>query len=216
MVNGVYLPDKENYLPKDIVVSPYFAGAGTVQFKKFQRAFVEIRNWRHAVDIGANCGIWTRVMARCFERVTCFEPNPECHEAFWANNPCKNGSFIQLHKVALGNVEGETKLNTVTEKSTAFSRIDGTDGDVAVIIRTLDSYELEDVDFIKIDVEGYEHLIVKGALDTIKRCRPVMIVEQKPDNAERHGLKQYGAVNLLKKLGMKEAAQISGDFIMVW
>lgn len=211
-VNGLYLPDRENYLVKDIEASPCFAGAGTVQFKKFQRAFGEIRGWRHAVDIGANCGIWTRVMARCFERVTCFEPNPECHEAFWANN---NEPTIKLHPVGLGNRDCETRLNLVSDKSTAFSRVDE-NGEIEISIRTLDSFELAEVDFIKIDVEGFEHNVIKGGIKTIVENRPVMIVEQKPDNAERHGLKQFGATNLLKKLGMRVIAEVSGDYILGW
>lgn len=211
-VNGLYLPDRESYLIKDIEVSPYFAGAGTVQFKKFQRAFGEIKGWRHAVDIGANCGIWTRVMARCFERVSCFEPNPECHEAFWANN--KEPS-VTLYPVGLGNGNFETRLNLVSEKSTAFSRVDE-GGEIEISIRTLDSFELTEVDFIKIDVEGFEHNVIKGGIKTIVENKPVMIVEQKPGNAERHGLKQFGAINLLKKLGMRILHEVSGDFILGW
>lgn len=210
-VNGLFLPDKESYLIKDIEASPYFAGAGTVQFKKFQRAFVEIRGWRNAIDIGSNCGIWTRVMARCFEKIICFEPNTECHEAFWANN--REGN-VELYSCALGNDSGKAKLNLVSEKSTAFSRVDS-DG-IDIEMHRLDDFGFNEVDFIKIDVEGLEHQVIKGAMDTIYQWRPTIIIEQKPNNAELHGLKQFGARNLLIKMGMREVANISGDVIMVW
>jgi FkbM family methyltransferase len=219
-VHGVWLPDREDYLIQDIRISPQFAGAGTIQFKKYAACMPHIRQFRHAVDIGANCGIWTRVMARCFPLVTCYEPNAECHEAFRLNNPQpvterrKDQTKIVLHPYALGHEPGRLKLNTKL-RSTGFTRV-AEDGDLDVEVRTLDSFELQEVDFIKIDVEGWEHPVIVGAHDTIVRCRPTMIIEQKPNNAELHGLTQFGAVKLLGKWGAREISNISGDVIMGW
>lgn len=215
-VLGAWLPDREDYLIDDIRVSPQYAGGPSVQLKKYLAALPHVGQRRHAVDIGANVGLWTRVMAADFGRVTCFEPNPETEEAFWLNNSQTTGvdSRVTLHRVALGAEPGEVRLFT-KRRSTAFTRVKD-DGDTAVEQRTLDSFNLADVDFIKIDVEGWEHNVVKGGIETIRRCKPVMIVEQKPNNAELHGLKQYGAVNLLKKWGAREVANISGDVIMAW
>lgn len=211
---GLFLPDREEYLKNDIDVSPIFAGKGTVQFKKFARAFPEIRNFRHAIDIGANCGIWTRVMARCFSRVSCFEPNVECHEAFELNQSQDGSCLIELHDEALGDKPDIIKLNTKL-RSTGFTRVDDS-GDLIVEQKTLDSFGFTEVDFIKIDVEGWEHNVIKGGIETIRKWKPTIILEQKPNNAELHGLKQFGARNLLIKMGMKEVVNISGDVIMVW
>jgi FkbM family methyltransferase len=197
---------------------PLFAGAGTFQLKKFAAAFPHIKNFRHAIDIGAHCGIWTRVLARCFNIVTAFEPNPECEECFWLNNPWREfdrSSQVILKQFALGHEPGTVKLNTKLGDSTAFTRIDP-EGDADVEVRTLDSFNLEWVDFIKIDVEGWEHNVVRGGIETIQKWRPTMIVEQKPDNAERHGMKRFGAVKMLEKMGARKIADISGDVIMAW
>lgn len=214
---GLWLPDREEYLKQDIDVSLPFGGSSTIQFKKFHRVIPHLKQFRHAVDIGANCGIWTKTLSRCFALTTCFEPNPECHEAFWLNNPRTadvNETKIVLHPYALGHERGEIRLNTQL-RSTGFTRADP-QGDFVTRQAPLDDFGLDEVDFIKIDVEGWEHLVVKGGAETIQRCRPVLIVEQKPDNAERHGLKQFGAINLLKKWGARVADEISGDFIMTW
>lgn len=212
---GLWLPDREEYLKRDIEVSPVFAGAGTIQFRKFAACIPHIRQFRHGIDIGANCGIWTRVMARCFALVTAFEPSPEAIECFWLNNPWRemnDRSQVVLKEMALGAEPGTLRLNTKL-RSSGFTRADP-EGDLEVEVRTLDSLDLPFVDFIKIDVEGWEHPVVKGAAETIRKHRPLMILEQKPDNAERHGFKRFGAVNLLKKMGANQIADISGDIIM--
>lgn len=215
-VHGVWLPDREEHLINDILASPMFAGAGSVQLKKYLACMPHIRQFEHAVDIGANCGIWTRVMARCFPLVSAFEPSPEAIECFWLNNPTRemtdDRSQVILQTVALGEASGKLRLHTKL-RSSGFTRMDP-EGDFEVEVRTLDSFNLPRVDFIKIDVEGWEHPVVKGAIETIRKYRPLMIVEQKPDNAERHGFKRYGAVNLLKKLGGEVVAEISGDMIV--
>ena len=73
-VRGIWLPETEEHLIPHIERGPEFAGAGTYQLHKFQAAFPYIKNFRHAVDIGAHVGLWSRILARCFTRLTAFEP----------------------------------------------------------------------------------------------------------------------------------------------
>jgi len=58
---------------------------------------------------------------------------------------------------------------------------------VAVPCRTIDSYNFEDVDVIKIDVEGSELMVMQGARDTITRCRPAVQVEIVPKQCGAYG-----------------------------
>ena len=81
---------------------------------------------------------------------------------------------------------------------------------------TLDSLSLGAVDLLKIDVEGYEYEVLLGAEKLVRRLRPVVVVEQKPGNAERYGRGQWDAVQLLRRWGMRDARVIGGDHVMVW
>lgn len=72
-----------------------------------------------------------------------------------------------------------------------------------VEMRTLDSFQFADVDFIKVDCEGFEENVLVGACDTILRCHPTIIVEQKRDFAVQFGLKPRGQLNCLKAWGTK-------------
>jgi hypothetical protein len=79
----------------------------------------------------------------------------------------------------------------------------------------MDSLGLDDIDFIKIDTEGYEEAVLQGAEHTVLRDRPTIIVEQKRDMAKaRFGFRPLGAVELLKSWGYRVVDEISGDFIM--
>jgi hypothetical protein len=46
-----------------------------------------------------------------------------------------------------------------------------------IVVRTLDSYGLDGVSILKVDVEGYEEDVLRGAVDTIRRCQPVIFFE---------------------------------------
>ena len=80
---------------------------------------------------------------------------------------------------------------------------------------TLDSLKLKDVDFLKIDCEGYEENVIRGGIETITASKPVIIVEQKRDMAEKLGLPTLGAVDLLKTLGYRVVDELAEDYIMV-
>jgi FkbM family methyltransferase len=58
---------------------------------------------------------------------------------------------------------------------------------VPVPCRTIDSYGFEDVDAIKIDVEGSELFVIEGAKETIERCRPSVQVEIVPKQCKQYG-----------------------------
>jgi len=82
---------------------------------------------------------------------------------------------------------------------------------------TLDSFDLPPVDFLKIDCEGYEYFILKGAERTVRRDRPCIIVEQKPRKGSMYGLERPRGPSSSCNHGVAELKfEISGDFCLVW
>lgn len=70
-------------------------------------------------------------------------------------------------------------------------------GTVTVPVATLDSFAIENVGLIKIDVEGFEEEVLKGGIETINRCRPVLYIED--DRPQKSAsLRQF-----LKELGYR-------------
>lgn len=206
---GLWLPEHERHLIDWMTkVNHVVDGKPTYQHHKLQKALAYVKAWRTAVDVGAHCGLWSSHLARRFLHVHAFEPVALHRECFRHNV----AGAVELHDCALGEREGSVSIHTAPSSS-GDSWVDGA-GDIPM--RTLDSFELHDVDFMKLDCEGYEVFALRGALETLKRCRPCVIVEQKPGRAQKWGLKETEAVDTLQSLGAVLRATMSGDYILSW
>jgi len=183
------------------------------QGKKYRTALAECKHKRVAVDIGGHCALWSFQMVYDFKFIHAFEPMPE-HRECYRENMLDFKSKYELHDVALGNVEKDTFIETRTKDSSGDTGI-STQG-TPVKQKTLDSYGLTVVDFMKIDCEGYEEFVVQGAEQTIKRCQPIIVVEGKPEIkcSELYGSTYDAAPKLLEKWGYETVTVLQGDYIM--
>jgi FkbM family methyltransferase len=214
--NGLWLPEEETHLVDWMKsVAHYVDGKPTYQYSKYAECLKITPQRRRAIDVGGNIGLWSRVMCLDFKQVDAFEPIGKFCEFFKLNAP-----HATLHNVALSDEEMVLTMHR---------EIAGSCGDIApsskrvkgkfmqdVGAALLDSYNFKDVDFIKIDCEGYEYHVVQGAKETILSNKPIIIVEQKPNKGKKYGYADDEAVKYLKSLGMKIHAVISGDYIMKW
>jgi FkbM family methyltransferase len=212
---GLWLPAHETHLdgwikqrmrehPEEMV-----GGKATYQFHKLQAALGLVRNFRTAIDVGGHCGLWSMHLAQRFARVHAWEPVALHRRCFGLN---VTGGEVTLHAAALGEQVGTISMHT-TQGSSGDSWIDpAKSGDIP--LERLDDYGLTDVDFIKLDCEGSELFALKGAEETIRRCRPAICVEQKPKRAEKFGLHERAAIPYLESLGAVLRKEMSGDFLM--
>lgn len=208
---GVWLPDHETHLVEWMNKSGELVnGKGSYQIKKLRAALGYVKNWRVAVDVGAHVGFFSMHLVKRFGVVHAFEPVNEHRACF-----DKNVSGASVYSVALGAAPGRVAMET-PQGSSGGTHVSGS-GDIEM--RTLDSYEFHFVDFLKIDVEGLELAVLQGAVETLKRCRPVVIVEQKshtPGGQKHLAAGGTPAVDFLVSLGAKQREVISGDHIMDW
>lgn len=182
-------------------------GRAAYQGKK-QKAFLDLcKDRRVVIDCGAHIGLWAHNFAHEFEQVHCFEPVADHRECFAKNVTADN---ITMHPIALGAAPGMVSMWT-EDGSSGNTQISGA-GDIEM--RTLDSFAFPVVSALKIDCEGFELNILRGAEELLARHKPVVIVEQKTDMASRFGLPLLGAVRYLESLGYKVVQEISGDFIL--
>ena len=107
---------------------------------------------------------------------------------------------VTTHPVGLGDVEKNVSIKT-TNKSFG-THVDPSKKDGKFKIKTLDSFNLQYVDFIKIDAEGYEPLVAKGAMNTIERCKPIILYERK-EHPTRYGYQRDSIRDVLMDIGYR-------------
>jgi len=210
---GWQFPDFETHLPRMLKKSVDKGLPAEYQIAVRQRS-IELCTQRDvALDIGANVGLWSRDLVKSFGRVIAFEPVAVFRECLEHN---VTGANFEVRPIALGDQDTMGTM-IITEDNSGHSHLDPNTmgaGDVQVV--RLDNLNLHDINYIKIDCEGYEYRILQGAEQTIRRCRPVVVIEQKPHDAYSKQYGQFAAVDLLKNWGMVKLDQVRDDWIMGW
>ena len=131
------------------------------------------------VEVGAHIGSHTIALARLVGprgRVYAFEPQWKIYRELHHNLALNGVTNVVPLRYAIG--AGETRLiemNPTTPGNEGGTGV-GTGGDPTEL-RTIDSFGFEQVSVLKIDVERYENEALAGALETIRRNRPVILLE---------------------------------------
>jgi FkbM family methyltransferase len=210
---GWWFPDVESHFPKMLKKSVDRGGPAEYQYQVRDRSMTYVKKRGIALDIGANVGLWSRSLCKNFNSVVAFEPVAMFRECLMRNVVADN---LQVKDFALGNTR-TTATMIITEGNTGHTHIDpATLGTGETEVYRLDDLDLDTVDYIKMDCEGYEYRILQGAEATIKRCRPVVVVEQKPHDAYSDQYGQHAAIELMKTWGMVRLDQVKDDWIMGW
>ena len=140
----------------------------------FQISKPYIKGYGIGIDVGCREGGFAREMENYFSHIHCFDFRNK--KDMFEHNVIDMNKF-SYHVCAIGDREG-----TAYTTNKKVGRIKDS-GNVAVPIKTLDSFKFENVTFIKYDIEGYELKALKGAEQTIKKCSPVIIIEQNRGNS---------------------------------
>lgn len=136
------------------------------------------------VDIGANIGNHTLYFANELHagKVISFEAVKNTFEILNANVKLNNlQDKVQVYNLGLSNKRGKAAIGIYNAGNMGGTSLVEGSGDIE--LATLDEFELPKVNFIKIDVEGMEPQVLQGAIETIKRTRPFILVESFEDKA---------------------------------
>jgi len=154
------------------------------------------------LDIGANIGSHTIAYAKKVGfsgNVFAYEPNPEAFKCLVHN--MKELVTVFEFPFALGNTIGTIEVIQENDNIGMAYVKEAKNG--SGIITTVDKEmkDIKKVDFIKIDCEGYELEVLKGAKETIKKYSPVMLIEVNKGCLERSGESKESLFKLLDEYG---------------
>lgn len=156
------------------------------------------------IDVGAHIGWYTTIASRCVGetgQVIAVEPYPQNAVAL-RENLARNGSRnVRVAETALGSKKGTL---TLSGSSGAVTALEWTrrQGLIEVPMSTLDDIaaDVDVVAFIKIDVEGWETHVLKGAASTLSRTKHVLI-EINPGNIAKAGTSAEEILDILRGAG---------------
>lgn len=122
------------------------------------------------VQAGGNAGYYVKQYSKIFKYVYTFEPEPV---NFYCLTQNANSSNVFKYQACLGDKRGLVNL-LIKEKNRGKNYVNGI-GKIPTLL--IDDLGLDQCNLIHLDVEGYELFALKGAVQTIKQCKPVIALE---------------------------------------
>ena len=189
-VNDFWVPSNDVHIEQWKSGSPFTQNKCLNKFIKYCES--QTKKMKTVIDVGAWCGTWAKAIEPFAKKVIAFEPDQTHFECLQRNctvncTPRMEAVGAQLQEVSLTE-DNFTQAKRVDEK-----------GNIRMI--TLDHMAYEDVDMIKIDVEGYEMEVLKGATKTLESVKYLMI--ELNNNTKKYGSNNIEVEKYIVSLGFK-------------
>lgn len=189
-VNEFWVPSNDVHIEQWKSGLPFTQNKCLNKFIKYCES--QTKKMKTVIDVGAWCGTWVKAIEPFAEKVIAFEPDKTHFECLQRNctvncTPRMEAVGAQLQEVSLTE-DNFTQAKRVDEK-----------GNIRMI--TLDHMAYEDVDMIKIDVEGYEMEVLKGATKTLESVKYLMI--ELNNNTKKYGSNNIEVEKHIVSLGFK-------------
>jgi FkbM family methyltransferase len=177
----------------------------------WQNLFKIIKPGFVVFDIGANIGFLTLNFARICRQgtVVAFEPDSQNFESLEHNVKLNDFRNVHLRKLALGSQPETRVLYKLYDNNPGANRILSGEQheDYAhekVTVMTLDhmvkELSLQQLDLLKIDVEGFEMFVLRGAEESIRKWKPILFVELAEVNLNEHGFSARQLIEYIERL----------------
>ena len=154
-VKGWYLPDSDTHFEHYIKDGGY----QTVHRDTILKYVKENRpNLKNCIDVGSHVGFWSKDFTNLFTHTFAFDPIPNVRECYVKN--ITNSNYT-LYPYGLG--KEEKKIKVLYDPKETGNTHASDNGNLEIEVKTLDGFNLPNIDYIKIDAEGYEIEVVEGA-----------------------------------------------------
>ncbi len=173
------------------------------QVRDADRAIALCQRTRTCIQAGGNVGVWANHLAETFQTVWTFEPDWENYQCLLKNKA--EGVYAIME--ALGDHAGAMGMKREPKNAGAHRMF----GPGQIPVNTIDFHGPREVDLIALDIEGMEQLALTGAAETIRKYRPVIMVEDK-GISEHYGFRKGWSETFA---GYRVASRIHRDVILI-
>ena len=189
-VNDFWVPSNDVHIEQWKSGSPFTQNKCLNKFIKYCES--QTKKMKTVIDVGAWCGTWAKAIEPFAKKVIAFEPDQTHFECLQRNctincDPRMEAVGAEVMEVSLTE-DNFTQAKRVNEK-----------GNIRMI--NLDYMNYQDVDMIKIDVEGYEMQVLKGATKTLENIKYLMI--ELNNNTKKYGSNNMEVEKYIASLGFK-------------
>lgn len=195
----------------------YRLGAHEPHISRYVIQHIRLAPGDIAIDVGANLGWYTVLLSRLSEpgaRIFAFEPDPETYRLLCENLRANSACGVTALNLALGETPGTAMLHRYKTSNngrhTLSAGSDGGGGQCEVSVQTLDSFcasrglGATRVRLLKIDVEGFEYYVVRGATSLLQRCDCILLEFNRGETANK-------LLQLLAQIGLTARVFVDGN-----
>lgn len=192
----------QNYLDNEIITTGIWEPMSTNVVKRL------VKSGDVVLDIGANIGYYTVLLSKLIGadgKVIAFEPTEYFGKILKDNLAENHVTNCLVQKYGLSENLNHREICIGDDSATLQweSDISPHNGKEKITLKRLDDiiddFELERLDFIKIDVDGHEPAFLKGAINTIKKYKPIVLLEVSHLNYLNYGITGWDFYDDLKQ-----------------
>ena len=175
---------------------------------------------RGFVDVGAHIGTYSIPMSGCFDRVYSYEAEENNYRLLTENIALNKKDNIQTYHIALGSTwkKSANVVRHQNDNSGFFAVIDNSNSLNLPVVGQIDMQRLDDcefdtnIDFIKIDVEGSELAVLKGAEGLLERDSPLLEIEINNLSQKLYGISEHDIQDWLQQHGYCFYGRANSDY----
>lgn len=209
-----YFLENDKAIKENIAFAEKYKKEHPMETRSTKQIFISLsycKNFRRAIDVGAHYGTSSYHFSNNFKNVEAFEIDPQIRECLQMNVNNFSRKNVTVYPYGCGREAKHINLSRnvdshFTKINLKSNNLSEENSDSKII--PLDNYDWQDVDFIKIDVEGYENEVILGALKLIERCKPIILYEKDRNNTSPN------PQTILNDMGYKFAIRFDKDDII--
>ena len=195
--NSLVIPYIRNYA---VVVEPGSIATSTInnlvfeggsylpEYHLFRQIRSKLRPGYVCVDVGANIGTIIWQLAENSGHIYAFEPMPKLRDIIQSSAVYNQFTRLSLYNKAVGSEQGFVQMVDNENSSVVKGDASGTGLTIEVVALDDVLMDVPNIDFLKIDVEGFELDVLKGARNLLAKYKPILLVELHPFFLKNYGI----------------------------